>query len=78
MDQTTAKKHQEKVQSVLGKCKESLRECIATEDYEEEGYISLGQLRECLETLDLLSPTQIDEETLDYIVYVLYQRSEGL
>ncbi len=57
---------------MLGRCKESLKECILTEDYEEEGHVSLGQLKECFETLDLISPKQIDEDTLDYIVYVLY------
>lgn len=63
---------------MLSSCKDSLKECIQLEDYEEEGLISYGQLRECFETLDLLSPSQIDESTFDFIVYNLYAKSEGL
>ena len=48
------------------------------EDYEEEGLISVGALRECFETLDLLGEDKIDAAAFDYIVFLLFQKSEGL
>ena len=44
------------------------------EDYEEEGVISLPLLKECFETLDI----EVEEELLDYLIYVIYQKSESL
>ena len=54
-------------------CKESLRETLQLEDYEEEGVITLGAFREAFVTLDI----EIDEDLLDYIVYIVYQKSES-
>jgi hypothetical protein len=77
-EQPAIKKYQEKISKILGACKSSLRECIELEDYESEGFVSYAQLKECFETLELFVPNQIDDDTFDYIVYVLYQKSEGL
>ena len=43
------------------------------EDYEEEGTVTLGAFKEAFVTLDIT----IDEELLDYIIYIVYQKSES-
>ena len=48
------------------------------EDYEEEGYLSLGQIKDCFETLELLNDDLISDELFDYILFILYQKSEGI
>ncbi|CDW75040.1 UNKNOWN [Stylonychia lemnae] len=77
-DQTVIKQYQERIAKALQPCKESFKECLQMEDYEEEGILSIGQIKECFETLELLSDDQINEELFDYLVFVLYQKSEGL
>jgi len=63
---------------VLGRCKDSFKECVQNEDYEEEGFISLSALKECFEILDLYGDDQVDDKTFDYIAVVLYQKSESI
>jgi hypothetical protein len=53
---------------VLSSCKNTLKDTLQLEDYEEEGTISLGAFKEGFVTLDI----KLDEELLDYILFVVY------
>ena len=48
------------------------------EDYDEEGAIPLSALKESFATLDIHELTDEPSELLDFILYVLYQKSESL
>ena len=54
------KSYQERLQKIIHPCKETFKETLQMEDYEESGVLNLPQLKECLETLDLLGEQQID------------------
>eukprot|EP00347_Sterkiella_histriomuscorum_P007882 403347201 len=80
-DQTLIKSYQERLQKLIVPCKETLKETFQMEDYEETGLLTLAQFKESLETLDLIGAAKkglIDEELFDYVIFVIYQKSEGL
>lgn len=58
---------------LLSGCKGTLKDTIQLEDYEEEGIIELGALKECFTTLDI----DIDGALMDYLLYVVYSKSES-
>jgi len=58
----------------LASCKNTLKETIQLEDYEEEGVITLAGLKEAFETMDI----DLDDDVMDYLLFVIYQRSESL
>ena len=45
-----------------------MKDAIELEDYEEEGLVSLSALKEAFNTIEV----NIDEELMDYILYVIY------
>ena len=51
-----------------------MKETLELEDYEEEGSVPVGAFRESFSTLDI----QMDDELLDFILYIVYQKSESL
>ena len=55
------KKLSEKTVKVIGRFKDTLKETLLLEDYEEEGVISVEQLRECLKSLQV---EECDEEMM--------------
>jgi hypothetical protein len=67
-DANLINKYNEKIQKVLSSCKNTLKDTLQLEDYEEEGTISLGAFKEGFVTLDI----KLDEELLDYILFVVY------
>jgi len=64
----------EKVIRALQSCKNTLKDTIELEDYEEEGFIPLSTLKEAFVTLDI----NLDKELMDYILHVVYQKSESI
>ena len=58
----------------MSACKNTLKETIQLEDYEEEGYITSAALKECFVTLDI----DIDEDLMDYVLFIVYSKSESL
>lgn len=43
------------------------------EDYDEEGFIPIGAIKEAFVTLDI----EIDDDVLDYLLFAVYQKSES-
>jgi hypothetical protein len=52
----------------LNSCKNTLKDTLQLEDYEEEGIVTLGAFREAFVTLDI----NLGEDILDYILFVVY------
>jgi hypothetical protein len=50
-------------------CRDTLKETLELEDYEEEGAITVGAFKEAFNTLELF---QDDLELLDFVLYVVY------
>lgn len=73
-DANTVNKLNDKILKLLSSCKNTLKETIKLEDYEEEGIITVAALKEAFETMDI----DLDDDMLDYILYVMYQKSESL
>lgn len=63
---------------MLTPCRDTLKETVELEDYDEEGAIPLSALKESFATLDLHELTEEPSELLDFILYVIYQKSESL
>jgi hypothetical protein len=63
-----------RIQKLLLTCRDTLKETLELEDYEEDGAIPYTALKEAFVTLEL----DLGEELLDFILYVLYQKSESL
>ncbi len=56
-------------------CRDTLKETLELEDYDEEGAIPFSALKESFSTLEI----DIESEgLLDFVLYVLYQKSESL
>lgn len=55
-------------------CKETLKDTLESEDYEDEGFLPMGAIKECFVTLDI----DIDDELLDYVLFVIHQKSESI
>ena len=54
-------------------CRDSLREALELEEYEEDGTISLTNFRQAFIELEL----NLTEEQLDFIIYSVYIKSES-
>lgn len=63
------------VQKELSACRDTLKETLELEDYEEEGAIPVSAFKEAFQTLDLF---QDDLEIIDFVLYVVYQKSESI
>ena len=63
------------IQKELIPCRDTLKETLELEDYEEEGAIPVGAFKEAFTTLELF---QEDLELLDFVLYVVYQKSESI
>ena len=59
---------------IFAKCKGTLKDTLQLEDYEDNGCIPLSAFQESFETLDI----KVDKDLFDYMIYVVYQRSESL
>lgn len=57
-----------RVQKALAACRDTLRETLELEDYDEEGAIPASAFRESFKTLDL----DLDEDLQDFIFFVVY------
>ena len=73
-DASLIKKLNDKAVKLFGSCKGTLKETLQLEDYDEEGVLPLSGIKEAFETLDL----EVDQELMDYLLYVMYQKSESL
>ena len=51
-----------------------MKDTLQLEDYEDEGTIPVSAFKEAFETLDI----KIEKELYDYLIFVVYQRSESL
>jgi hypothetical protein len=49
-------------------CKETLKDTLESEDYEDEGVLPVGAIKECFVTLDI----EIDDDLMDYVLFVIY------
>lgn len=67
-----------RVQKLLSPCRDTLKETVELEDYDEEGAIPLSALKESFATLDIHELTDEPSDLLDFILYILYQKSESL
>lgn len=67
-DNNLVKKFNETLTKLLGPCKGTLKETLLLEDYDEEGTIPIGAIKEAFVTLDI----EIDEDVLDYLLFVVY------
>ena len=63
-----------KIQKLLQTCKDTLKETLELEDYDYEKAIPVSAFKEAFETLDI----DIEDELLDFIFYVIYQKSESI
>ena len=72
-DANLINKYNDKIQKLLASCKNTLKDTLQLEDYEEEGVITVSALKEAFQTLDI----DIDEELMDYVLFVVYQKSES-
>lgn len=63
-----------RVQKLLAGCRETLRETLELEDYNEEGSIPVSAFKESFINLEI----EADDELLDFIYYVVYQKSESI
>jgi hypothetical protein len=68
------KKLSEKTVKVIGRFKDTLKETLLLEDYEEEGVIAVEQLRECLKSIQV---DGCDEEMIQFVEYIVYTRGGG-
>ena len=66
------------MQKLLSPCRDTLKETVELEDYDEEGAIPLSALKESFATLDIHELTDEPSDLLDFILYILYQKSESL
>jgi Ca2+-binding EF-hand superfamily protein len=57
--------------SLLSPSKETVKEAVQLEDYEEGGLITVSALREALESVGIEG---VDQEVIDFIVYYVYSR----
>ena len=61
-----------KVQRLLTSCRDTLKETLELEDYDEEGAIPLSAMKESFQTLDITELTEEPSELLDFILYIVY------
>jgi len=73
-DATQAKKYNDILIKKFSKCKETLRDTLQCEDYDEEGVVPLTAFQETFETLEI----NLDKEVLDYLMWVIYSKSESI
>jgi len=54
----------------LERCRDTVREALQLEDYEEEGFVTAEAFREALAALD-----EFDTDMLDFLLYAVYTKS---
>ena len=57
---------------MLTSCRDTLKETLELEDYDEEGAIPLSAMKESFQTLDITELTEEPSELLDFILYIVY------
>ena len=62
-----------RVRALLQGCKMSLGETIKLDDERETGVVTIDNLREAFETLDL----DVPRDVLDFILFIVFRRSES-
>lgn len=72
-DNNLAKKYTDILTKILHPCKNTLKDTLMLEDYDEEGTIPIGAMKEAFITLEV----DIDEEVLDYLLFVVFSKSES-
>jgi hypothetical protein len=55
-----------------------LKETLELEDYDEEGAIPVSAFKEAFKTLDIDELSDGSGDVLDFILYIIYQKSESL
>ncbi|CDW71575.1 UNKNOWN [Stylonychia lemnae] len=73
-DSNQVKKNNEALTKLFQKCKGTLRDSLQLEDYEDDGTVPLSAFNEAFDNLDI----SIDKDLKDYLIFVIYQRSESL
>jgi len=68
------KRYTESLTKLFSKCKETLKDTLQLEDYEDDGTVPISAFQEAFSTLDL----EIAPELLEYLMFVVYQRSESI
>ena len=58
----------ESVKQLFVGCRNTLKETIQLEDYEEEGVVTFAALKDAFQTLEI----DVSEELLDYILFIMY------
>lgn len=56
-------------------CKGTVKETLQLEDYEEEGVLTWESIKEALNGLEI---DGLDDELMDYILLIMYTKSESL
>jgi hypothetical protein len=64
------KKLLDKARKALERCKDTVKETLQLEDYEEEGFVTAEAFRESLAGLD-----EFDSDMLDFLLYLVYTKS---
>ena len=73
-DQHLVSKLNEEAIKHLSNCRGTLKDTLQLEDYEEEGVVPLGAIKEAFVTLDI----ELEEDLMDYLLYVIYSKSETI
>jgi hypothetical protein len=59
---------------LFSKCKETLKDSLSLEDYNDEGVVPLSAFEEAFSNLEI----DVPHELKDYMLYVIYQKSESI
>ncbi len=64
----------DRVRRLLGRSRDTLKEALLCEDYEEEGKVNLQGLKDAIKSVC----EEADAETVEYMVYLVYNKSEDI
>jgi hypothetical protein len=67
-DANQAKKYTEGLSKLFSKCKETLKDSLQLEDYNDEGVVPVSAFDEAFSNLDINVPPELK----DYLLYVIY------
>lgn len=64
----------DKTSKVLGRFKDTLKETLLLEDYEEEGTVTAEQLAEAVRSLQI---DECDEDMVQFVEFIVFTRGGG-
>jgi hypothetical protein len=73
-DANQIKKLNEQAAKTFAKCKETLKDTLQLEDYNDDETVPLSAFKEAFSTLDL----KVSDELYDYLIYSIYLKSQSI